>query len=64
MEGGETTLSGFGGRAGASVDTKVLHAFQSSFLQVQTLVDQNRLHINEFNHNHESKVKARIERKR
>jgi len=57
MEGGEATLSGFvggGGGAGGSpgVDTKVLHAFQTSFVQVQTLLDQNRLLINEINQNH------------
>ncbi|XP_066387699.1 protein ELF4-LIKE 4-like [Miscanthus floridulus] len=56
MEGGETTLSAFGG------DTKVLHAFQTSFVQVQTLLDQNRLLINEINHNHESKVPGDLSR--
>lgn len=70
MEGGETTLSGFGvgnggggGGAGApGVDTKVLHAFQTSFVQVQTLLDQNRLLITEINHNHESKVPGDLSR--
>jgi hypothetical protein len=67
MEGGETALSGFGvgggGGAGApGVDTKVLHAFQTSFVQVQTLLDQNRLLINEINHNHESKVPGDLSR--
>ena len=64
MEGGETTLSGFGGGggAGAGVDTKVLHAFQTSFVQVQSLLDQNRVLINEINQNHESKVPGDLSR--
>uniref|UniRef100_K4A1Z2 Protein EARLY FLOWERING 4 domain-containing protein n=2 Tax=Setaria italica TaxID=4555 RepID=K4A1Z2_SETIT len=57
-EGGKTTLSGFGGGAGAGVDTKVLHAFQTSF--VQSLQDQNRVLINEINQNHESKVPSNL----
>ncbi|CAL4914855.1 unnamed protein product [Urochloa decumbens] len=61
MEGGETTLSGFGG-GGAGVDTKVLHAFQTSFVQVQSLLDQNRVLINEINQNHESKVPGDLSR--
>lgn len=65
MEGGETTLSGFGGGgggAGPGVDTKVLHAFQTSFVQVQSLLDQNRVLINEINQNHESKVPGDLSR--
>ncbi|CAD6203993.1 unnamed protein product [Miscanthus lutarioriparius] len=63
MEGGETTLSAFGVGGGApGVDTKALHAFQTSFVQVQTLLDQNRLLINEINHNHESKVPGDLSR--
>jgi hypothetical protein len=58
MEGGETALSGFG----AGVDTKVLHAFQTSFVQVQSLLDQNRTLIDEINQNHESKVPAHLSR--
>ncbi|XP_062211510.1 protein ELF4-LIKE 4-like [Phragmites australis] len=60
MEGGETTLSGLGGAHG--VDTKVLHAFQTSFVQVQSLLDQNRVLINEINQNHESKVPGDLSR--
>nr|XP_034580937.1 uncharacterized protein LOC117844312 [Setaria viridis] len=58
IQGGKTTLSGFGGGAGAGVDTKVLHAFQTSF--VQSLQDQNRVLINEINQNHESKVPSNL----
>ncbi|KAL6648002.1 hypothetical protein ACP70R_012226 [Stipagrostis hirtigluma subsp. patula] len=59
MEGGETALSGF---AGGGADTKVLHAFQTSFVQVQSLLDQNRVLINEINQNHESKVPGDLSR--
>ena len=65
MEGGETTLSGFGGGgggAGPGVDTKVLHAFQTSFVQVQSLLDQNRLLISEINQNHESRAPGNLTR--
>ncbi|KAG2551356.1 protein ELF4-LIKE 4-like [Panicum virgatum] len=66
MEGGETTLSGFGGGGGGGAgpggDTKVLHAFQTSFVQVQSLLDQNRVLINEINQNHESKVPGDLSR--
>jgi hypothetical protein len=58
MVGGETALSGFG----AGADTKVLHAFQTSFVQVQSLLDQNRALIDEINQNHESKVPADLSR--
>ncbi|WVZ79402.1 hypothetical protein U9M48_026982, partial [Paspalum notatum var. saurae] len=61
MEGGDMTLSEFGG-GGAVVDTKVLHAFQTSFVEVQNLLDQNRILINEINQNHESKVPADLSR--
>ncbi|CAN6936997.1 unnamed protein product [Brassica oleracea var. botrytis] len=37
------------------MDGKVLQNFQKSFLQVQDILDQNRLLINEINQNHESK---------
>ncbi|WVZ57257.1 hypothetical protein U9M48_007662 [Paspalum notatum var. saurae] len=58
MEGGETALLGGGG----GVDTKVLHSFQTSFVQVQSLLDQNRVLINEINQNHESKVPGDLSR--
>uniref|UniRef100_A0ACD5X6X6 Uncharacterized protein n=1 Tax=Avena sativa TaxID=4498 RepID=A0ACD5X6X6_AVESA len=61
MEG--DTLSGFGGAPATNgVDTKVLNAFQSSFVQVQGLLDQNRVLINEINQNHESKVPGDLSR--
>lgn len=38
------------------MDGKVLQTFQKSFVQVQHILDQNRLLINEINQNHESRV--------
>lgn len=37
-------------------DNKVMQAFQKSFVQVQSILEQNRLLINEINQNHESKL--------
>ncbi|KAM0953061.1 putative protein EARLY FLOWERING 4 [Dioscorea sansibarensis] len=58
MEG--DTLSGLGN--GAQLDNKVLQAFQKNFGQVQSILDQNRLLINEINQNHESKVPDNLSR--
>ena len=52
MEG--DIFSGMG--KGTEVDGKVLQTFQNNFVQVQDILDQNRLLINEINHNHESKI--------
>ncbi|XP_020889740.1 protein ELF4-LIKE 2 [Arabidopsis lyrata subsp. lyrata] len=51
MEG--DVYSGFGERY--QMDGKLLQNFQKSFVQVQDILDQNRLLINEINQNHESK---------
>ncbi|CAH2066953.1 unnamed protein product [Thlaspi arvense] len=51
MEG--DVFSGFGERY--QMDGKLLQNFQKSFVQVQDILDQNRLLINEINQNHESK---------
>ncbi|KAL0699616.1 hypothetical protein Bca4012_055738 [Brassica carinata] len=37
-----------------NVDGKALQSFQKSFVDVQDILDQNRLLINEINQNHES----------
>jgi Early Flowering 4 domain len=37
-------------------ENKVMQAFQKSFVQVQSILEQNRLLINEINQNHESKL--------
>ncbi|ERN11220.1 hypothetical protein AMTRI_Chr04g243150 [Amborella trichopoda] len=47
---------------GAQVDGKVLQTFQKSFVQVQNILDQNRLLINEINQNHESKIPDNLSR--
>ncbi|XP_010541979.1 PREDICTED: protein ELF4-LIKE 3 [Tarenaya hassleriana] len=41
---------------GAQFDGKILQTFQKSFVQVQNILDQNKLLINEINKNHESKI--------
>ncbi|EOY27225.1 ELF4-like 4 [Theobroma cacao] len=58
MEG--DIFSGFGN--GTQVDGKVLQTFQKSFVQVQGILDQNRLLINEINQNHESKIPDNLSR--
>ncbi|KAE8667080.1 Protein ELF4-LIKE 3 [Hibiscus syriacus] len=58
MEG--DTFSGIDN--GTQLDTKVLQVFQKSFVQVQDILDQNRLLINEINQNHESKVPDNLSR--
>ncbi|KAE8655373.1 Protein ELF4-LIKE 2 [Hibiscus syriacus] len=58
MEGG--IYPGFGNET--QVDGKVLETFQKSFVQVQDILDQNRLLINEINQNHESKIPDNLSR--
>ncbi|CAM8983188.1 unnamed protein product [Rhodiola kirilowii] len=61
MEG--DTFSGSGHRTGsAPIDGKVLQTFQKSFVRVQSILDQNRLLINEINNNHESKMADNLNR--
>ncbi|KAG1342653.1 protein ELF4-LIKE 4 [Cocos nucifera] len=54
------TFSGLGN--GTQVDNKVLQTFQKSFVQVQSILDQNRLLINEINQNHESRIPDNLNR--
>ncbi|GMI97834.1 ELF4-like 3 [Hibiscus trionum] len=49
---GDTFRLGNGGQ----MDGKVVQTVQKSFVQVQNILDQNRLLINEINQNHESKI--------
>ncbi|XP_077234635.1 protein ELF4-LIKE 4-like [Tasmannia lanceolata] len=58
MEG--NTFSGLGNVT--QMDNKVLQTFQKSFVQVQNILDQNRLLINEINQNHESKIPDNLSR--
>ncbi|KAI9084299.1 hypothetical protein K1719_033806 [Acacia pycnantha] len=44
------------------IDGKMLHTFKKNFVQVQNILDQNRLLINEINQNHESKVADNLSR--
>ncbi|XP_054787577.1 protein ELF4-LIKE 3 [Prosopis cineraria] len=47
---------------GTQMDGKVLQTFKKNFVQVQNILDQNRLLINEINQNHESKVADNLSR--
>ncbi|KAK8959741.1 Protein ELF4-LIKE 4 [Platanthera guangdongensis] len=44
------------------LENKVVQNFQKSFVLVQSILDQNRLLINEINQNHESKVPDNLSR--
>ncbi|GAB4838018.1 Protein ELF4-LIKE 4 [Ancistrocladus abbreviatus] len=57
---GDTFSSGLGN--GTQMDSKVLQTFQTSFGQVQNILDQNRLLINEINQNHESRIPDKLGR--
>lgn len=59
MEGGGT-FSGTGN--GNHIENKVVQNFQKSFVQVQNILDQNRLLIQEINQNHESKIPDNLSR--
>ncbi|XP_022147541.1 protein ELF4-LIKE 4 [Momordica charantia] len=58
MEG--DTFSGLG--SGAQIDGKILQRFQKNFVQVQSILDQNKLLISEINQNHESKIPDNLNR--
>ncbi|KAI4330698.1 hypothetical protein MLD38_028958 [Melastoma candidum] len=47
---------------GSQVDGKILQTFQKSFVQVQDILDQNKLLINEINQNHESRIPDNLSR--
>ncbi|KAI3754154.1 hypothetical protein L1987_53932 [Smallanthus sonchifolius] len=55
MEGDAYQVPGMG-NVGVELDGKALQTFQKSFVQVQSILDQNRVLINEINQNHESKI--------
>lgn len=59
MEGGGT-FSGTG--KGNQIENKVVQNFQKSFVQVQNILDHNRLLIQEINQNHESKIPDNLSR--
>lgn len=47
---------------GVQVDRKVVQTLQKNFVQVQNILDQNRLLINEINQNHESTIPDNLTR--
>jgi hypothetical protein len=47
---------------GNQVDSKILQTFQKSFVQLEDILDQNRLLINEMNQNQESKIPDNLTR--
>ncbi|MCL7031483.1 hypothetical protein MKW94_020028 [Papaver nudicaule] len=47
---------------GVELNHKVRQTFHKNFVQVQSLLDQNRLLINEINHNHESNIPHNLNR--
>ncbi|MCD7455912.1 Protein ELF4-LIKE 4 [Datura stramonium] len=47
---------------GIQVDRKVAQTLQKNFVQVQNILDQNRLLINEINQNHESSIPDNLTR--
>ncbi|OVA08363.1 Protein of unknown function DUF1313 [Macleaya cordata] len=47
---------------GIHLNQKVLQTFHKNFIQVQNILDQNRLLINEINQNHESKIPDNLSR--
>ncbi|KAL2493304.1 Protein ELF4-LIKE 4 [Abeliophyllum distichum] len=49
-------------RNGTQIEGKVLETFQKNFVQVQDILDQNRVLINEINHNHVSKIPDNLSR--
>ncbi|CAA2993079.1 Hypothetical predicted protein [Olea europaea subsp. europaea] len=46
----------------SKLDGKVVQTFQKNFVQVQNILDQNRVLINEINQNHESKIPDNLSR--
>ena len=63
MEG--ETYSGLGlgnGSGQIEMDGKITQTFQKKFVQVQNILDQNRILINQINQNHESKIPDNLSR--
>lgn len=59
MEG--DAFSGLGNYA-TQLDGKMSQTFQKSFIEVQNILDQNRVLISEINHNQESKLPDNLSR--
>ncbi|ESQ36899.1 hypothetical protein EUTSA_v10002780mg [Eutrema salsugineum] len=56
------TVSRLMGNGAHQINRKILQTFQNSFVQMQNILDQNRLLINEINQNHESRIPDNLER--
>ncbi|KAK9073681.1 hypothetical protein SSX86_006275 [Deinandra increscens subsp. villosa] len=50
------------GNGGIQLDGQVLQTFQKSFVEVENILDQNRMLINEINQNQESKIPDNLSR--
>ncbi|CAL4983000.1 unnamed protein product [Urochloa decumbens] len=50
------------GGGGGAADGKLIQTFHKSFVQVQSLLDQNRMLISEINQNHESRAPGNLTR--
>ncbi|KAL8209288.1 hypothetical protein R6Q57_006020 [Mikania cordata] len=50
------------GNVGVQLEGKALQTFQKSFVQVENILDQNRVLINEINQNQESKIPDNLSR--
>ena len=61
MEGDSFSGMANGG-GGGQADGKLIQTFHKSFVQVQSLLDQNRLLISEINQNHESRAPGNLTR--
>ncbi|XP_022965418.1 protein ELF4-LIKE 3-like [Cucurbita maxima] len=59
---GETVSSGGGVGNGSQIEGKMVQTFQKNFVQVQTILDQNRVLINQINRNQESKMPHNLTR--
>jgi len=62
MEGDSFSGMANGGGGGGQADGKLIQTFHKSFVQVQSLLDQNRLLISEINQNHESRAPGNLTR--
>jgi hypothetical protein len=59
---GDSFAAGMANGGGAPVGGKVVQSFHRSFVQVQSILDQNQALISEINHNHESRAPDNLTR--
>lgn len=58
----EGNVNGNGNGNGTKVDNQILQTYHKSFVQVQSILDQNRLLINEINQNQDSRIPDNLSR--